>query len=436
MVIWSIGINHTTAQVEMRSRFAYAPEEIEPALHDLQRCLGTAAAPVEAAILSTCNRTELYCASNGADVDACVEWFADNRKAPAALLRSHGYVLQDTLAVGHAFRVASGLDSMVLGEAQILGQMKKAVSNAQQANTLGTTLSQLFQRSFAVAKDVRSATDIGSHSVSMAAVAVQLAARQFGDLGQLSVLFIGAGKMAELVVTHFAGKGVGRIAVANRTHARGEALAARVGGDAVPWADLPQRLAEFDVVISSTGSQQPVVWKDTVEAAIARRAGRAMLMIDLAVPCDIDPAVADVAGVRLCTLDDLEHLVQAGKAHRQRAVADAEAIIGQAVEGFQRWLSQRRALPLIHRLHEQAEAWKTAELHRARRRLAKGEDMEVVLENLSRGLAQKMLHGALSQLNHGDQASQARAWSAIELLFLDKPGAGHEAGLAPGAGAH
>jgi glutamyl-tRNA reductase len=265
-------------------------------------------------------------------------------------------------------------------------------------------------------------------------VAVQLAAQHFGDLGRCSVLFIGAGRMAELVATYFAGKGVARMAVANRTPARGESLAARVGADAIAWSELPQRLGGFDVVISSTGSQLPVLTKPMAEAAAAGRGGRPMLLVDLAVPCDIDPEVAEVQGVRLCTLDHLEALVQAGKAHRQRAVGEAELIVQDAVEGFQRWLGQRRALPLIHRLHQQADAWKAAELERARRRLARGEDFEMVLENLSRGLTQKLLHGALSQLSHGDAGLQALASSAIELLFLQKAAPRDEASAWCGAG--
>jgi glutamyl-tRNA reductase len=418
MHLWAIGISHATAQVELRSRLAFATDEIVPALQSLGAAMPTAR--IEAAILSTCNRTELYCAAAEPAVEESLDWFAASRSAPAALLRSHGYALSGPDAVRHALRVASGLDSMVLGEPQILGQMKSAVGTAQHAGMLGTTLSHLFQRAFATAKQVRSATGIGTRSVSIAAVAVQLAMRHLGDLSDCAVLCIGAGKMGELLATHFSARNVRHLAIANRTAERGEALALRSGAQAIPWSEMPARLAHFDVVISSTGSQLPVLRTSMVEEAMRTRGGRPMLIFDLAVPCDVDAAVTRTPGVSLYTLDHLEHATEASRAHRQRAARQAEEIVGQAVDSFENWLGQRRAVPLIHRLQEQVETWQSAELQRARRRLARGVDPAQVLESLTRSLSRKMLHGALAHLHEGDEELLAKTSSAIELLFLQQ----------------
>ena len=257
------------------------------------------------------------------------------------MLRSHAYALQGGMAARHAFRVASGLDSMVLGEAQILGQLKDAVRVADEAGALGTTLNQLFQRSFAVAKEVRSATEIGAHSISMAAAAVRLAGQLFEDLGKIRVLFVGAGEMIELAATHFAARNPAHIAVANCTLERGERLALRFGAEVMRLADLPGRLHEFDVVISSTASQLPIIGLGAVERAIRRASTGPMFMVDLAVPRDIEPEVKALEDVYLYTVDDLAHVVQAGHAHRAAAVAQAEAIIDAGVQSFVHWIDQR-----------------------------------------------------------------------------------------------
>lgn len=421
MAVWALGINHTTAPLDLRGRFAFAIDQIAPTLAGLRQSLqGSVAREPEAAILSTCNRTEIYCAGPVPALEPTIEWLARSGGVAPGVLKAHAYTLQDGLAARHAFRVASGLDSMVLGEAQILGQLKDAVRVADEAGALGTTLNQLFQRSFAVAKEVRSATEIGAHSISMAAAAVRLAGQLFEDLSRIKVLFVGAGEMIELAATHFAARNPARIAIANRTLERGEKLAARFGGEVMRLADLPARLHEFDAVISSTASQLPIIGLGAVERALKARKHRPMFMVDLAVPRDIEPEVKALEDVYLYTVDDLAHVVQTGQAQRQAAVAQAEAIIDAGVQSFLHWMDQRRAVPLIRQLNAQADEWRAAELARARKLLARGEDVDAVLEALSRGLTQKMLHGALAELHAGDEEARARATNAIEHFFLRK----------------
>jgi glutamyl-tRNA reductase len=421
MAVWALGINHTTAPLDLRGRFAFAIDQIAPTLQSLRSNVGNRIGrQPEAAILSTCNRTEIYCAGQQHEIDTTVQWLAESGNVNAGVLRSHSYMLQDAGVARHAFRVASGLDSMVLGEAQILGQLKDAVRVAEEAGALGTTLNQLFQRSFAVAKEVRTSTEIGAHSISMSAAAVRLAAQVFEDLTQVKVLFVGAGEMIELAATHFAAKSPKAIAIANRTLERGEKLAGRFGGEVMRLADLPSRLHEYDVVVSSTASQLPIIGLGAVERALKARKHRPMFMVDLAVPRDIEPEVKALEDVFLYTVDDLAHVVQTGHANRQAAVAQAEAIIDAGVQSFVHWMDQRQAVPLIQQLNHQADEWRAAELARARKLLAKGEDVEAVMEALSRGLTQKMLHGAMAELRAGDAESRQRASTAIEHFFLRK----------------
>jgi glutamyl-tRNA reductase len=421
MAVWALGINHTTAPIDLRGRFAFALDQVAPTLDALrQSFLGRLSRQPEAAILSTCNRTEIYCAGPEHALDPTIEWLARSGGVPAHVLRSHAYTLSDGGAARHAFRVASGLDSMVLGEAQILGQMKDAVRVAEQAGALGTTLNQMFQRSFAVAKEVRSATEIGAHSISMAAAAVRLAGQLFEDLGKVRVLFVGAGDMIELAATHFAAKNPARIAIANRTLERGEKLASRFGAEVMRLSDLPSRLHDFDIVVSSTASQLPIIGLGAVERAIKLRKHRPMFMVDLAVPRDIEPEVKALEDVYLYTVDDLAHVVQTGQAQRQAAVAQAEAIIDAGVQSFMHWMDQRGAVPLIQQLNAQADEWRAAELARARKALARGEDVEAVLDAMSRGLTHKMLHGAMAELHTGDAEARERASAAIQHFFLRK----------------
>ncbi len=420
MAVLALGLNHQTAPLDLRGRLAFAPGQLPDVLRDFRQRLQRAAP--EAAILSTCNRTELYVAADAATVRdlaaPALSWLAAHGGIGDATLREHTYLREERDAARHAFRVASGLDSMVLGEPQILGQMKEAVREADAAGTLGTTLHQLFQRSFAVAKEVRTSTEVGAHSISMAAASVRLAAQLFEDLRELKVLLVGAGEMIELVATHFAARQPKAMAVANRTLERGESLATSLGAQALRLSDLATRLHEFDVVVSCTASSLPLIGLGAVERALKARRHRPMFMVDLAVPRDIEPEVSQLDDVYLYTVDDLSAIVQVASEKRQAAVQQAEVIIDAGVQSFVHWLDQRATVPLIQALNRRADEWREAELARARRRLAKGEDPVAVMEALSQALAQKMLHGAFAELHASDGVHREAAAQAIARLFL------------------
>ena len=424
MAVWALGINHNTAPLDLRGRFAFALDQIAPTLHGLRQALGQndAHRGVESAIISTCNRTEIYCAGDHAAMNYTLDWLAHSGGVSSEVLRSHSYKLEDGPVARHAFRVASGLDSMVLGEPQILGQMKDAVRAAEHAGALGSTLNQLFQRSFAVAKEVRTATEIGAHSISMAAAAVRLAGQLFEDLGDTRVLFVGAGEMIELTATHFAARNPKSIAIANRTLERGEKLATRFGAEVLRLADLPERLHEFDIVVSCTASTLPIIGLGAVERALKKRRHRPMFMVDLAVPRDIESEVKQLQDVYLYTVDDLAGVVQTAQASRQAAVAQAEAIIDVGVQSFMHWMDQRDpqhgVVPLIRQIQGQSDHWRAIEIARARRRLARGDDVEAVLEALSRGVAKKMLHGTMAELRAADAVAREQTAHTASRLFL------------------
>ena len=429
MQLLAVGLNHTTAPVSLREQLAFAPEHLGQAVMAARTWFQRIDLRDndEAAILSTCNRTELYAASHVPNpLDAGAHFLADYHQLNYSELRPHLYMLPQHDAVRHTFRVASGLDSMVLGETQILGQIKDAIRTADEAGGLGTYLHQLFQRSFSVAKEVRSSTEIGAHSVSMAAAAVRLSQRIFDKIAEQNVLFIGAGEMIELCATHFAAQNPKSITIANRTMERGEELAHRFNGTAIRLADLPEKLHQFDIVISCTASSLPLLGLGLVERAIKARRHKPMFMVDLAVPRDIEPEVKALRDVYLYTVDDLAHVVQTAQAHRQAAVAQAEAIIDTGVQSFLHWMDQRSpqggVVPLIQQLHEQTDVWRAAEIARAKKRIAKGEDMDTVLEALSRGLTQKMLHGTMAELHSGDTAQRAQTVQTVSRLFLRSQG--------------
>lgn len=415
MSVIALGLNYASAPIDVRARFAFTPDRLGSALREFRdRFIEDS----EVAIVSTCNRTELYLGVESAGIEPAFEWLAGIGGMSGQAVRDHTYLHQGGAAARHAFRVASGLDSMVLGEPQILGQLKQAVREAESAGTLGRTLHQMFQRSFAVAKEVRTSTEIGAHSISMAAAAVRLAERLFEDLHRTRVLFVGAGEMIELVATHFAARAPRSMAVANRTLERGERLAGRFGAEALRLADLPPRLAEFDIVISCTASSLPLIGLGAVERALKTRRHRPMFMVDLAVPRDIEPEVAHLSDVYLYTVDDLSELVRTAGEKRQAAVAQAEAIIETGVQSFVHWLDQRHSVPLIQALHTQADAWRAVEIARARKLLAKGESLETVLESLSRGLTHKLLHGTLAELHAADADHRAQLAQTVTRLFL------------------
>ncbi|MES2538081.1 MAG: glutamyl-tRNA reductase [Pseudomonadota bacterium] len=428
MHLLAVGLNHNTAPVSLREKVAFPADQIGHAVTSARTWFGRSAQygnSEEAAILSTCNRTELYAASkvqNGVDeaVDAAAHFLADYHRLPYGDLRPYLYTLPQDGAVRHAFRVASGLDSMVLGEPQILGQMKDAVRQADAAGGLGTYLHQMFQRTFAVAKEVRSTTEIGAHSVSMAAAAVRLSQRIFDTISDQHVLFIGAGEMIELCATHFSAQKPKSLTIANRTLERGELLAHRFNGRAIRLADLPEQLPKFDIVISCTASSLPIIGLGMVERAIKARRHKPMFMVDLAVPRDIESEVARMDDVFLYTVDDLGAAVQAGMENRQAAVAQAEAIIETRVQSFMHWIDSRAMVPLILDLQESSEIMRMAELERARKLLAKGEDIDAVLEALSKGLTAKFLHGPQQALHSAQGDERARLAALLPQLFRAK----------------
>ncbi|RJG02279.1 glutamyl-tRNA reductase [Noviherbaspirillum sedimenti] len=428
MQFLAVGLNHTTAPLALREKVAFPADQIGQAVASARAWFGRdgiANAGKEAAILSTCNRTELYAADSVAGgveaaIDATGHFLAHYHKLPYSELRPYLYSLPQDNAVRHAFRVASGLDSMVLGEPQILGQMKDAVRQAEAAGGLGTYLHQMFQRTFAVAKEVRSTTAIGAHSVSMAAAAVRLSQRIFDTIAEQHVLFIGAGEMIELCATHFAAQHPKSLTIANRTLERGEALAHRFNGHAIRLAELPEQLAKFDIVVSCTASSLPIIGLGLVERAIKARRHKPMFMVDLAVPRDIEAEVGRMDDVFLYTVDDLATAVQTGMENRQAAVTQAEAIIETRVQSFMHWVDSRAMVPLIQDLHETSENLRLAELDRARKLLARGEDIDTVLEALSKGLTAKFLHGPQQALHEAQGDERARLATLLPQLFRTK----------------
>lgn len=413
--VLTFGLNHTSAPVAVRERVSFPGDVLRPALDALRSTFGNALR--EAAILSTCNRTEIYCAAQPQVSEQIPVWLADFNRLEAGALQPHLYRYQHNDAVRHAFRVASGLDSMVLGEPQILGQMKDAVRAADEAGSLGTLLHQLFQRTFSVAKEVRTQTAIGSHSVSMAAAAVKLAERVFGDLAQTRVLFIGAGEMIELCATHFAAARPKGMTVANRTRERAELLANRFSAETLKLADLPDHIASYDIIVSCTASSLPILGLGMVETATRARRHRPIVMVDLAVPRDIEAEVGRLADVYLYSVDDLGRLVQSASDARKAAVVQAEAIIETRVQNFMHWLEIRANVPVIQEFQQAADRVQRHELERARRLLARGEDPERVLEQLAHGLTQKYMHGPLTALNRGGDDQRQLMLDLLPRLF-------------------
>jgi glutamyl-tRNA reductase len=411
MQLFAFGVNHHTAPLAVREQVTFHAENLENALHDLVN----REAVREAAIISTCNRTEVYC--NTPEPGRAIDWLARFHHLKAQSLEPFIYTLPRERAVTHAFRVASGLDSMVLGEPQILGQIKDAVKSAEHAGTLGTVLHKLFQSTFSVAKEVRTRTEIGTSSVSMAAAAVRVAERIFPSIAGQRVLFIGAGEMIELCAAHFASKQPRETTFSNRTVERGEELAARFRGRAITLNELPEQLAQHDIVVSCTASQLPILGKGMIERAIKARRHRPMLMIDLAVPRDIEVEAGELDDVFLYSVDDLGKIVQEGLDTRQAAVAEAEAIINANVHDFMHWLESRELVPTIRALRDNAERMRQLELERAAKLLAKGEDPQKVLEQLSHSLTNKFLHAPTHALNAAEAKDREALVAALARLY-------------------
>jgi glutamyl-tRNA reductase len=409
--VFALGINHHTAPLDIREQVAFDPAQLAQALHDLVR-----GRPVrEAAILSTCNRTELYCATT--EPAAAIHWLAEYHALSARRIDPYLYQHPQKDAVRHMFRVASGLDSMVLGEPQILGQMKQAARVAEEAGTLGTLLNKLFQRTFAVAKEVRSTTAIGANIVSMAAAAVHLSERIFERLADQSVLFIGAGEMIELCAAHFSGGKPKRLTIANRTPERARPIAERFGGDVLRLDEVAERLADYDIVVSCTASALPILGLGMVERALKARRHRPMVMVDLAVPRDIEAEVGQLDDVFLYTLDDLGQIVESGQESRQAAIVDAEEIITHRVDDFLHWMESRETVPIIRALRDTADRARRHELEHALKLLQRGDDPAQVLDALSKGLTNKLLHPPTQALNLAEGAERNEVAQVIARIW-------------------
>ena len=407
MPLHLIGLNHHTAPLAVRERVAIAADAVSTALTTLRQ----SGAAEEAAILSTCNRTELYV--TGPHADGVLEWWM--QFAGMSLEEARPYLYQHTEqdAVRQALRVAAGLDSMVLGEPQILGQMKDAARTAEQVGALGAHLHRLFQHAFAVAKEIRSTTGIGESVVSMAAASVRLAERIFDDISEQSVLFVGAGEMVELCATHFAACQPKRIVVANRTVERASELAHQIRGEAIRLSQVADMLPQFDIVLSCTASSLPIIGLGMVERAVKARRHRPMFMVDLAVPRDIEAEVADLDDVFLYTVDDLASVVQHGVASRQAAVADAEAIIASRLVEFLDWHARRAHVPVIQAFRDSAHQLREQELELARKRLLRGDAADQVLEQMATRLTNKFLHGPLAAMNKAEQQEREQLQAAM-----------------------
>lgn len=411
MQLLALGVNHHTAPLAIREQVAFGPEKLEHALHDLTQSRRA----TEVAILSTCNRTELYV--NSPEPETVSAWLAEFHRIEPHELAPYLYALPREKAAQHAFRVAAGLDSMVLGETQILGQMKQAVQTAEKAGTLGLLLHKLFQRTFSVAKEVRSSTEIGANSVSMAAAAVRLAERIFPSIREQACLFIGAGEMIELCITHFAAQHPRRMTVANRTVERARPLADRFAAGAIPLTALPDELAEYDIIVTSTASPLPILGKGLLERAIKQRRHRPIFIVDLAVPRDVEAEVSEMNDVFLYTVDDLGQVVREGMDNRVAQVAQAEAIIETSVESFVHWMEGRELVPVIRSLRDAAERHRRHEIEKAHKALARGEDPAKVLDALSHTLSNKLLHAPTHALSHASRDEREQIARLVSKLY-------------------
>jgi glutamyl-tRNA reductase len=412
MRLLTFGINYQTAPLELREKAAFVPERLSEALQQL-----TTQGAAEATILSTCNRTEIYCGLADERDEQLIAWFCDYHRLQAPAIQPYLYRYPNQAAVRHAFRVASGLDSMVLGEPQILGQMKDAFTTAHKVGVTGKILNRLFQQTFSVAKQIRTDTAIGTSAVSVASAAVQLARQIFSALEAQTVLLIGAGETIDLCARHLRSQNVKHIIIANRTVERAERLGSEVGAEAISLAEMPARLPEADIVISSTASQLPILGKGAVERALKARRHRPMFIVDLAVPRDVEAEVGDLNDVYLYTVDDLQDVVQTNLESRQSAALEAEKIIDAKVIDFMQWVQTLDVEPTIRALRNNADAIRETELERARRALARGDDPKAVLEQLARALTNKFTHAPSVALKNADRDGNDALLEAARRLF-------------------
>jgi glutamyl-tRNA reductase len=417
MSLIALGINHRTAPVELREQVAIDGERIVDALHELVKLPMVS----EAAILSTCNRTELYCGLLDDQLDDLTEWLAHFHKLDPASISPHLYSFPNDDAVRHLLRVAGGLDSMILGEPQILGQMKEAYQAASNAGTLDAALSRLFQHTFSVAKQIRTDTAIGESPVSVAFAAVSLAKQIFGDFEQQTALLIGAGETIELTARHLSDQQLGHMVIANRTPERAHSLAAGFNGYGIGLDEIPAHLEEADIVISATGSREPLVDKAMMQRALKGRKHRPVFMVDVAVPRDIDPAVEELKDIYLYTVDDLQEVIGENLKSRQQAAKQAEEIIDIQVERFMAWLRAHNAVSTIRGYRQLAEQRRNEVLAKAKQMLANGKEPQQVLEFLANTLTNKLIHEPSVRIRQAaEDGNSDLLQAAIELFDLNK----------------
>jgi len=420
MSLLAFGVNHNTSPGEVRERISFAVDIVPEALVQLTGTSGVQ----EAAILSTCNRTEVYCSLGQGGEQGPIEWFHKYHGMSRNQLQPFLYQYPDAIAVKHVLRVASGLDSMVLGEPQVLGQLKNAYQLALQAGSIGKHLSRLFQHSFRVAKQIRSSTMIGAHPVSVAFAAVRLAQQIFGDLSNRTALLIGAGDTIELAARHLRQNGLKRMIIANRTLERSQQLAAEFSAYAITLADIPGHLPEADIVISSTASQLPILGKGAIERAIKLRKRRPMFLVDVAVPRDIEPEAGALEDVYLYTVDDLKDVIQDNLHNRKQAAQQAEEIIDTQVTHFMDWLGSLDAVSTIRALRDQAYSIQDEVLLDARQKLKAGADPDQVLQDVAHALTSKLIHAPSTQLRSAGAEGRDDLLNAAQELFnlkTDKP---------------
>jgi glutamyl-tRNA reductase len=433
MKLLNLGVNHHTAPVDIRESVAVAPEVLQDSLVDLRQYLhrGGAENQPEVAILSTCNRMEIYCAANDVEYEdhhlegRAFEWLAAQNNVHKNELRPYIYSAKESDAVKHAFRVGSGLDSMVIGETQILGQMKKAIENANQVGTLGTYLKPLFNKTFSVAKVVRGSTQIGVNSISIAGASIKLVERIFGQVSDCNVLFIGAGEMIGLCANHFAGKKPKKIAISNRTVDRGNELIKTFNDknlktEVFPLVDLPKHLQEYDIVVSCTASSLPIIGMGMIKTALKSRQSRPMVLIDLAVPRDFESEIKSLKNAYLYSIDDLGEIVSAGKASRLDSIVDAEKIIERGVVEFYETLEKRAVVPIIKSIQSIGEQYQKIELEKASRRIANGDDPMVVLSHMAIALANKFMHAPIHALKQSTDANLEEYKHIISKIYSSK----------------
>ncbi|MDH5472519.1 MAG: glutamyl-tRNA reductase [Gammaproteobacteria bacterium] len=420
MSLITLGLNHKTTPVNMRERLAFTPENLAAATQSLANldCV------TEAAILSTCNRTELYCTVKQGD-DAqndrqIIEWFSQFHGFKPDDIREHLYLHQHEETIRHALSVASGLDSMVLGEPQILGQMKQAYTQAVNQGTIGMLLGKLFQHAFSVAKQVRTDTAIGASAVSVAFAAVALSKQIFGDLNELTALMIGAGETIELAGRHLKASNIKHIIIANRSVDRAQNLVEQLGGEAIALAQIPDYLHQADILISSTASQLPILGKGAVEKALKKRKHKPIFMVDIAVPRDVEPEVAELDDVYLYTVDDLQEIIQDNMASRKQAAEQAIEIIDAQVDNFLNWQRTLEAVDVIREMRDCAEHLTNEVMDKALKQLAQGKSTEETMQFLAHTLMNKFLHQPSIQLRQAGQDSRHDLIEFARQLFLGR----------------